>query len=109
MDSCFSNQIQLHVYAAAVIALVLKNHDSQQPVGILSRIGDYSFGIYLIHIYVLVLINKSVDVVLGNTIFYPFLHSQFVRILLVVAISYAIVSLLAKVVGDKSTKYLGLK
>lgn len=96
-------------YAVAVIALVLKNHDPQQPAGLLSRIGDYSFGIYLIHIYVLVLIKKSVDVVFGNTLFYPFLHSQFVRILLVVAISYAIVSLLAKVVGDKSAKYVGLK
>lgn len=97
------------LYAAAVIALVLKNRDPQQPAGLLSRIGDYSFGIYLIHIYVLVLINKSVDSVFDNTILYPFLHSQFVRIVLVVAISYAIVSLLAKVVGDKAAKYLGLK
>ena len=97
------------LYAAAVIALVLKNRDPQQPAGLLSRIGDYSFGIYLIHIYVLVLINKSVDSVFDNTILYPFLHSQFVRIVLVVAISYVVVSLLAKAVGDKSAKYLGLK
>ena len=97
------------LYAAAVIALVLRNRDPQQPAGLLSRIGDYSFGIYLIHIYVLVLINKSVDSVFDNTILYPFLHSQSVRIVLVVAISYAIVSLLVKVVGEKAAKYLGLK
>lgn len=97
------------LYAAAIIALLLRNHDSQQPAGLLSRIGDYSFGIYLVHIFVLVFVNRLVDSFFDNTIFYPFLHSQFVRIVLVVAISYAVVSLLAKAVGDKAAKYIGLK
>lgn len=96
-------------YAAAVIALLWKNHDPQQPASILSRIGDYSFGIYLIHIYVKVFIDKLVDTFASGTVLYPLLHAQFVRIVLVVAISYAIVVLLARVLGDKPAKYLGLK
>ena len=70
----------------------------QPQLGVFSKIGDYSFGIFLIHILVLKIIKSFT---FYETI--PFIANS----LVVLLISYMLVFAINKILGDKYSKWLG--
>jgi len=91
------------VFAIAVIALLLnKSEDSYNRF--LVKAGNYSFGIYLIHIFFLMLMYR----IIPTSADLPyFIINQIVYALLTFVLSYFTVLLVNKYMGHKIVRYIG--
>jgi peptidoglycan/LPS O-acetylase OafA/YrhL len=89
-----------------VLIFVLKPEKNTKS-SLFSRIGDYSFGIYLIHGFVLAGLNYCLSFIRFPD--YLFILWQSINVAFTISVSYYIICLLDRFLPDKAIKLIGLK
>ena len=87
-----------------ILLLALEGRQSKR-FNIFIILGDYSFGIYFLHIYVIIIIKRVIDIVLPN--YESNLFSYLILSILVILISSTIVRLIKRITGSKSRYFIG--
>ena len=94
--------------AISVILLVYSLRDMNMKRNILARIGEFSFGIYLIHMPVMIVTQKVISVLHIQSII-DFYNIAFIKYLSVLFASVVIVAIFNKVLPKKTVRVLGLQ
>lgn len=97
-------------YSIAIIILLFNDKAIETANKLLVKIGDYSFGIYFIHIFILRLISIGIIRCCPECNSFPlFLLYQIICALLTLVISYCIVKIASEILSDKWVQILGIK
>lgn len=105
--ACSQLKLSSFGYSVLFCLLLLSLHSMTNRKTFLSRIGDYSFGIYFMHIFILFSMNKIVSMINYPT--WSFIIMQIVSVSSAVIISYLIISISDKKLSLRQMKYLGFK
>lgn len=100
-----SSQITIgsFLFTIAVIALLL-NKEEEKPNNLLVKFGDYSFGIYFIHVFFLFVMYKILPV---STELPYFILIQISYFMVSFTLSYLCVLLASKYLNSKILRYIG--
>lgn len=102
-DFCIS-QIKLTnmMYTILLINFIIsKLNDDKERQSIISLIGDNSFGIYFIHMFIILVLDK---LIYNNLNYYIYIILMYI---FTTIISYIVVRLIKKIFKEKWSKYLG--
>lgn len=92
----------LYAISLLYLIVILKNSYKVNKGNALSHLGGRSYGIYFVHIIVLIVTNKVASITLSELVNYlPVYH--LITILVTLVISYGIIDLTRKILEDKSS------
>lgn len=94
--------------ALCVMLLVNSFYERKMPCGILSRIGEWSFGIYLLHIPIMIALQKAISLSRINVLMETF-NVPFIKYICVLAFTLAILFALSKTFPKNVLRVLGLQ
>jgi peptidoglycan/LPS O-acetylase OafA/YrhL len=102
-------KISSFFYSICLIFLILELHNYVTIKNkLLLMIGDYSFGIFCIHMLILPLVSKSVYFFIEDSIS-TYLFIRIMIVMLTVAFSLLIIKVAEYLIGGKYSKLIGLK
>lgn len=101
-------KISSFLYSLTIINLifVLKEYGIKTKESFVTKIGNYSYGIFYVHCFWLLLVSKAMSYI-------PFIHSilpvyQLIELLAILALSMLSIIITDKIIGKKlASKYLG--
>ena len=96
------------LFSLAIINLILRIKDTNpKPNGVLSALGDYSFGIYSFHMFWMI----PLAFVFSRMIFTPEILPilKVIQAFICLAATFFACKLTEKIIGSKTAKILGLK
>ena len=118
MKAWATSQVRLcnFMFTTAIIALILKcKPQEKQPSNWLSKIGDYAFGIYFMHMFVLgyamklsIKMIKSISCTENNIVLLQYI-GQIITVVLTVMICYYILKFMNTQMSERQTKWFGIK
>lgn len=96
------------LYSLSIInlILVLKDKGSKTKEGFITKIGNYSYGIFYVHLFWLVIIGKLTEHI-------PYIHSilpvyELIQVSITLALSVLSIIVTRKIIGKKlASKYFG--
>lgn len=90
------------LFSLCVCLYLVNNIKEDSKINILSKIGDISFGVYFIHIFVLKVLSRILSIFINNTVLLTFS-----KCILTIIISYILIKIFSSVTNKKYDKLLG--